>query len=127
MEPTMTAKTILSAALLASFAALAISAPASAQSATEIRKQALEKREAAQEQAIVDGRRNGSLTWWEKNRLVREQKRIDKLEAEALSDGKITKNEYLTIKGAQNDAGRHITEEKHNEAVRGWWWRTFVR
>jgi hypothetical protein len=123
----MTAKTALSAAVLATFATIALVGTADAKSATQIRQEAIDAREAKQAEAIVEGRRDGSLTWWEKNRLVREQKRVQKLEAQAIADGKITKGEYLAIKGNQNDAGRHITGEKHNEAVRGWWWRTFVR
>jgi hypothetical protein len=126
MEPTMTNK-LFSGLLIATVTALVLAAPASAKTATQIRQEALEKREAAQEQAIVRGRSDGSLTWWERARLVREQKRIDRLEKSVLADGKITKNEYYAVKNAQNDAGRHITDDKHNEQVRGWWWRTFVR
>ena len=118
---------IVSGLMIATIAALALAAPASAKSATQIRQEAIEKREAAQQAAIVEGRRNGSLTWWEKNRLVREQRRIDKLEGQVLADGKITKNEYYAVKRAQTDASEHITEDKHNNQVRGWWWRTFVR
>jgi hypothetical protein len=44
-----------------------------------------------------------------------------------LADGKITRDEYYKVKEAQNDAGRHITAEKHDNQVRGWWWRTFAR
>jgi hypothetical protein len=126
MEPTMTTK-LISSVMIATVAALALTAPASAKTATQIRQEALEKREAAQEEAIVKGRQDGSLTWLERYRLVREQRRIDKLEARVLADGKISKSEYYAVKGAQNDAGRHITANKHNEQVRGWWWRTFVR
>ncbi len=123
----MTAKTAFSAALLATIATVALAGAADAKSATQIRQEAIDAREGKQAEAIVEGRKNGSLTWWEKNRLVREQKRVRALEAQALGDGKITRGEFLAIKGAQNDAGRHIADEKHNEAVRGWWWRTFVR
>jgi hypothetical protein len=123
----MTRTSMISALMIATVASLALAAPASAKTATQIRQEALEKREAAQQAAIVEGRRDGSLTFWEKLRLSREQKRIDRLEADALRDGKITRNEYYSIKAAQNDAGRHITQEKHNETVRGWWWRTFSR
>ncbi len=127
MTAQMTRSTLLSAAMLAAVAAMTLAGPADAKSATQIRQEAIDAREGRQADAIAEGRQNGSLTWWEKNRLVREQRRVQKLEAQALSDGKITKGEYLAIKGTQNDAGRHITEEKHNQAVRGWWWRTFVR
>jgi type II secretory pathway pseudopilin PulG len=118
---------MISVSIIAGVAAAAMAGSASAQSATEIRKQALEKREAAQQEAIVDGRRDGSVTIWEKAQLNREQKRIDKLKEDVLADGKITRDEYYKVKEAQNDAGRHITAEKHDNQVRGWWWRTFSR
>ncbi len=123
----MTRITLIAGLMTATVAGLALAAPASAESATEIRREALEKREAAQTAAIEAGRRDGSLTWWEKARLLREQHRVDKLEAQALSDGKITKSEYYAVKGALIDEARHVDAERHNEAVRGWWWRTFVR
>jgi type II secretory pathway pseudopilin PulG len=118
---------LISVSIIAGVAAAAMAGSASAQSATEIRKQALEKREAAQQEAIVDGRRDGSVTIWEKAQLNREQKRIDKLKDDVLADGKITRDEYYKVKEAQNDAGHHITAEKHDNQVRGWWWRTFSR
>ncbi|MBX9925988.1 MAG: hypothetical protein K2Y05_06490 [Hyphomicrobiaceae bacterium] len=96
-------------------------------SATEIRREALERREAAQKEAIADGRRDGGLTIWEKWRLNGEQKRIDRLEREALSDGKITKQEYVEIRSAQRAAEGHIAAERSDGQVRGWWWRTFSR
>jgi TolA-binding protein len=118
---------MISVSVLTGIAALAMAGSASAQSATEIRLKALEKREAAQAQAIIDGRRDGSVTIWEKARLNQEQRRIDKLQADVARDGKITRDEYYKVKEAQNDAGRHIASEKHDNQVRGWWWRTFSR
>lgn len=123
----MIVRKLITVSILSGAAAVALAGSASAHSATEIRQQALEKREAAQEQAIINGRRDGSVTIWEKLRLAREQKRIDKLQNEVLADGKISRSEYYAVKEAQNDAGRHITSEKHDPQVRGWWWRTFSR
>lgn len=117
----------VSALLIAVVAGLALAGPVSAKTATQIRQDAIEKREAAQERAIAVGRENGSLTWWERYRLVREQRRIEKLDAQILADGKITRHEYYALKAAQNDARNHINEDAHNQYVRGWWWRTFVR
>ena len=96
-------------------------------SATEIRREALARREAAQQEAIADGRRDGGLTIWEKWRLNSEQKRIHRLEREAIADGKITKQEYVEIRSAQRAAENHIATERSNGQVRGWWWRTFSR
>ena len=127
----MTRATKLSGLMIAVIAAAALagpaSTPASAKSATEIRKEALEKRAASEQNEIYNGRHNGSLTWWEKFRLEREQRRIGKLEADALRDGKITRHEYFAVKRAQTDAAQHISADEHNPYVRGWFWRTFVR
>jgi hypothetical protein len=123
----MTRSSLIAGLMIATVAGLALSAPASAKSATEIRREALEKREAAQIKAIEAGRRDGSLTWWEKVRLMREERRAERLEAQALSDGRITKSEYFAVKGALQDEARHIDADRHNDAVRGWWWRTFIR
>ena len=117
----------VSGLLIAVVAGAVLAGPASAKSATQIRQEAIEKREAAQAEAIISGRKDGSLTWWERARLAREQRRIAKLDAQVLADGKITKGEYLAVKAAQNDASDHIKTDEHNQFVRGWWWRTFVR
>lgn len=122
----MYAKSV-SSLLIAVIASAILASPASAKSASQIRQEAIDKREAAQAEAIVEGRKNGSLTWWERSRLVREQRRIAKLQDQVNADGKVTKGEYRTLKAAQNDAGEHISADKHNPSVRGWWWRTFSR
>jgi hypothetical protein len=118
---------LISGLMIATVTAIVLAAPASAKTATQIRAEALEKHEAAQQEAIYNGRRDGSLTWWERLRLTSEQRRIAKIEQEVAADGRITRSEYYDVKRAQNDAGRHITQDKHNEYVRGWWWRTFAR
>ncbi len=74
---------------------------------------------------IQQGRLDGSLTWYERFMLAREQKRIAKLEHAALADGRLTRHEYLTIRRAQKDAARHIYRQRHDGSVRGWWWRQF--
>jgi hypothetical protein len=123
----MTSTKALSTVMLGAIASLSFAAPVFATSASDIRREALERREAAQEAAINQGRRDGGLTYWEKLKLNAEQKRIDRLEREALADGKITKKEYVDIKNAQSHAARHIESERNDGQVRGWWWRTFSR
>lgn len=123
----MTSTTKIAAALLATATLVATAGLAQAKSASDIRQEAIEKREAAQKESIQDGRKDGSITIWERARLTREQKRIERLEKDALTDGHISKGEYREIKSAQDRARAHIKEEKSNEAVRGWWWRNFVR
>jgi len=113
--------------MMAVIAGIAIAGPASAKSATEIRREAIERRNTDQADAISAGRRDGGLTWWEKLKLQREQRRINKLEAKVLEDGKITKREYVDLRAAQTDARNHISAERRDQQVRGWWWRTFSR
>ena len=76
-----------------------------------------------QRAAVEDGRGDGSLTWYEKLSINREQARIAELERAALADGRLGKDEYFRIRQAQDDAARHITAERRDEQVRGWWWR----
>jgi hypothetical protein len=87
----------------------------------------IDQREAQQRAAIKDGRRDGSITFLEAWRLRREQARIATLEAKFKRDGGLSPSERRELRFAQDDASRHIYAERHNEAVRGWWWRTFVR
>lgn len=87
----------------------------------------IDRRAAQQNAAIADGRRDGSLTFIEAFRLRREQARIAALEARFKRNGRLTPGEREELRLAQEDAARHIYQERHNEAVRGWWWRTFVR
>jgi hypothetical protein len=122
----MAHKTVL-AGTVAVLATLALAAPVLAKSPTDIRRDALEDRRADQRESIHDGRRDGGITIWEKWRLNREQRRLDRLEREALSDGRLSKGEYLDLRDARKRADRHIHDERSNGRVRGWWWRTFSR
>lgn len=87
----------------------------------------IDKRQSSQTGQIVAGRKDGSLTWYEKWVLRKEQRRIYRLEAKAKSDGKLSRTEIRSLSGALDDAGRHIYQQRHDGEVRGWWWRTFVR
>jgi hypothetical protein len=72
---------------------------------------------------VEQGRNDGSITWTEKYSLSREQARIEQLEREALADGRLDRDEYRTLRQAQDDAARHIHTERHDNQVRGFWWR----
>lgn len=76
-----------------------------------------------QQTAINNGRTDGSLTWFERYSLKREQARIEQLEREALADGRLNREEYRQIRQSQGDAAQHIARERHDGDVRGWWWR----
>ena len=76
-----------------------------------------------QRRLIEQGRNDGSLTWYEKYSIGREQARIDQLEREALADGRLEKDEFHSIRRAQDDTARSIQIERRDGQVRGWWWR----
>ena len=85
-----------------------------------------ERREARQESAIEQGRRNGSLTGSEYRALQAEQARIDALQNRARADGVVTRRESQQIREAQDAASRHIYQSTHNNdynrpAPRRWW------
>ena len=80
--------------------------------------------ERERQRALVEqGRNDGSITWTEKYSLSREQARIEQLERDALADGRLSRDEYRNLRQAQDDAARHILTERHDNQVRGWWWR----
>jgi uncharacterized membrane protein YebE (DUF533 family) len=81
--------------------------------------------QANQESRIRDGIRDGSLTRREATNLIEEQRRIQTLESRAKADGVITRGEREQISRAQQNASRHIYQERHDSERRtGWrrWW-----
>ena len=82
-----------------------------------------ERREARQEAAIEQGRRNGSLTASEYRQLQAEQANIDRLQNRARADGYVSNAERAQIRAAQNNAARHIYQETHDRDGRGPWYR----
>jgi uncharacterized membrane protein YebE (DUF533 family) len=88
----------------------------------------IDSRQANQEQRIRQGLRDGSLTRYEAERLIAEQRRIQAMESAATRDGRITAAERAAIGRAQDQASRHIYQERHDGETRysrwGWrrWW-----
>ncbi|MEQ1649286.1 MAG: hypothetical protein ABL898_11920 [Hyphomicrobiaceae bacterium] len=82
-----------------------------------------ERREARQESAIEQGRRNGSITGSEYRSLQAEQARIDALQNRAKADGRVDRREAAQIAQAQNNAARHIAQESNDRERRGSWFR----
>lgn len=121
MKSTATTSRTISAALIAA-AAAAASTPASA---ADNRLHDIAHTQQRLSNAIAEGRRDGSLTWYERYILQAEQSRIAKLEADALADGRLTPEEYRTIRDAQAQSARHIIHERRDTDVRGFWWRLF--
>lgn len=81
----------------------------------------VEKRQANQAERIEDGRRSGSITWLEGKKLRKEQRQIQALKNDYLSDGYLSKRESHVLKHKQKEAAAHIYEEKHDARRRLWW------
>ena len=72
------------------------------------------KRQATQKARIVEGVATGDLTKKETKQLAKQQKRINRLERRAKSDGVVTPKERARITKAQNKANRNIKRKKNN-------------
>ena len=79
--------------------------------------------QANQTARIQQGIRDGSLTRSEAANLKAEQRRIEILESRAKADGHISRGEHDQIRAAQQNASKHIYQERHDSERRGWGWR----
>lgn len=77
----------------------------------------IDKREANQ-QRIEQGVKSGALTGNEAARLEQGQARVEKMEAKAKSDGRVTRQERQRIHKAQDHQSKHIHRAKHNRRHR---------
>jgi hypothetical protein len=111
-------KTALSVAVFSTLASLSLSTSANAH---ERWRYETDKRQAKHSDLIREGRRNGSLTFWEAYRLRREQSRIAQLERAYKSDGHFGRNERRAVRYAQDSAAQHIFSQRNDGQVR--WWR----
>ncbi len=96
-------------AIAAGFAVYAIATAASAQNAADT-----VQRDVNQQNRIEDGLKSGQLSTKEAGKLEREESHIDKMEANALKDGKMTEAEKQRIERAENKASRDIARDKSN-------------
>ena len=87
-------------------------------SASSRRMQADVQRNVNQESRIAQGVRSGELTSREAGKLERGQARVDRQEARAGTDGKITANEQRHIQSAENRQSTRIRREKHDAQTR---------
>lgn len=87
----------------------------------------IDRRQAEQSQDINRGIRNGQITGREAADLRAEQARIAEMERRAKADGIVTRGERQVIRGAQENAQRHIYQESHDRDSAGgrpsrrWW------
>ena len=77
-------------------------------SATEV------QRNVNQQQRIEQGLQSGSLSTGEAARLEKGEARVEKMEANALRDGKLSDAEKTRIQNAQNQESRAIARDKSN-------------
>jgi Skp family chaperone for outer membrane proteins len=71
-----------------------------------------------QRERIQQGIRSGELTRRETGKLVREQRDVRRLEREYKADGTLTGAERRDLHQEQNEASRHIYNQKHDEQDR---------
>jgi uncharacterized membrane protein YebE (DUF533 family) len=111
--------------ILAATAFLATTSIASAQSyGYGNSPREIDARQAQQERRINQGVRSGELTRGEYQKLESEQAHVRQLERQAKADGYISPAERARIREAQNQASRHIYQEKHGgdrSNARPWW------
>jgi len=74
----------------------------------------VDQREANQQQRITQGVGSGELTQKETYKLEKEQAAIDKTEARAKADGKVTRAERKRLHRMQDAASRDIHKQKHD-------------
>jgi uncharacterized membrane protein YebE (DUF533 family) len=86
-----------------------------------------ERRQIRQEERIRNGIRDGSLTRSEAEKLIEEQRRIDRLQASARADGYVSERESEKIRQAQREASRNIYRERHDADRRRFrpWYRWY--
>jgi len=87
-------------------------------SASSQRMQADVQRNVNQEQRIEQGVKSGQLTNREVGNLERGQARVDRAEARAGANGRVSANEQQRIQKAENKQSKRIYHEKHNERKR---------
>ena len=72
------------------------------------------ERNVNQQQRIEQGLQSGQLNTREAGRLEREEGRVERMEANATKDGRVTPNEASRINQAQNRVSNDIYREKHD-------------
>jgi len=87
-------------------------------SASSQRMQADVQRNVNQEQRIEQGVKSGQLTNREVGNLERGQARVDRAEARAGANGRVSANEQQRIQKAENKQSKRIYREKHNDRKR---------
>lgn len=75
------------------------------------------QRDVNQQTRIEQGLQSGALNTKEAAKLEREESKVDRMQANALKDGKLTPAEKARLQAAQNQTSRDIAAAKHNEVT----------
>ena len=75
------------------------------------------QRDVNQEKRIEQGLQSGALSTREAATLQREESRVDRMQANALKDGKMSAAEKAKLDAAQNKVSADIYAEKHNNVT----------
>ncbi|MBL7473428.1 hypothetical protein [Robertkochia sediminum] len=78
----------------------------------------VDQRQKIQKARTIEGVKSGELTKAEAKSVVAGQKKVNRMEARAKSDGKVTRRERKRLQQAQNRSSRNIARKKNNERSR---------
>jgi hypothetical protein len=95
-------------------ALLALGVVGLSQAQAGTRDRGVNQRQQNQHQRINQGVRSGELTRRETGALAREQRDVRQLERAYKSDGELTRAERVDLHQEQNQASRHIYNQKHD-------------
>jgi hypothetical protein len=87
-------------------------------SASSQRMQADVQRNVNQERRVEQGVKSGQLTNREVGKLEAGQARVDRKEARAGADGRVSANEQRHVQNAENQQSKRIYKEKHDKQKR---------
>jgi hypothetical protein len=73
------------------------------------------QRDVNQQERIEQGLKSGQLNTKEASKLEREESQVDRMQSQALRDGKVTPAEQARLKAAQDKTSRDIYAAKHND------------
>lgn len=79
---------------------------------------AIDKRIQNQERRIEQGEKSGALTGKEATRLERKEQKIERMEAKAKGDGKVTPQERRKLDHQLDQQSKRINREKHDRQHR---------
>lgn len=78
----------------------------------------VDQRQNTQKARTIAGIKSGELTRAETKSVVAGQKKVNRMEARAKSDGKVTRRERKKLQQAQNRSSRNIARKKNNQRSR---------